>query len=1262
MFLTNLISAQTSDATEGCAPLTVNFSAPNASSYFWDFNDGASSIEQNPDNIFTTPGTYRVQLFTAQGGSLVGEIEVNVYPQIEVEITNENDWGCIPFPVGFTSSIDSDPAIIIENIEWTFGDGSTGTGATPMTTYNITGLFDISVEVKTNLIQCNKTVIFEDIIETEDLTTELIIPEEIPCTEPTTITIESGLVQDSRYTYEWRFGNGQSSNEFEPPAVTYDSFGTYEVSLTVSSPSGCVKVSTAEITTGPVIADLDYPSMVCVGEQFTIVNRTLANRHDWRYGDPLMRSSDRDLTLRLDEVGTQEILLISSSEGGCERRTNIEIEVEEVNASFSFDPAFRCDETQSIILTADDPNLSEYSWNGIPGGPTVEIAGLEDPRDPLHINQERTTRFNLQVTSDSGCKADTTIEVSTQLPEAYFIPDKIIGFNSLTVNFTDFSDSATDIVRRFWDYGDGTTAELDPDILQHSHTYECGVYFVSLFIEDANGCVDKSREIEITVLCTIEVPIIETDIDPICVNDVLNFESVSVLDLHLYTDDDRFYHCWKDRFFSYQFLFPGVFESELLAEYEGEFYIQNDWHDIIVLGARAEITYDVECGSRTYQFQSISNNAETYEWRYDGNIISTVETFTHTFDQPGEHDVTLTVSSELGNCAPDIDTVTVFVPELKADFEFPEQIICDSEFNILDASSSTDVYAACNKGYKWIFEDQRPRVTENPILEHKFLRGDQEVTLVVEDINGCTDTLTKTIRVFGVEADYNLDSIVCLNYDKDFIDQSISDTTLVQWEWSFGSDEQNPTYIFDESDLDTIRDDTITVLFVATDILGCTDTLINHITVVDNNFIIQALDGTRLCEGEEGGFAVIDTTGSQDDYNFYWDVDGIRQDTGLQVSLVLNEPGIHTVTLIADHKLGACTRSVEREITVLEAPMASFTTDVDDLNIICHPAQITFTSDPAFPPNEYDFEWRFGEEDISVIRNPTIEFGRGTHEVTQIITNSLGCKDSISQFITLVGPEGSFNQDKELICIGEEITFTLMDTFSISHFTWNFGDGTELEDTNPVSHQYAFNPPGDSTIVTLTLFSDDTGCDLTVESPVRFSALAADIMNLGQLCNGEIQLENNSVGATNYDWNFGDGTSSDEANPIKVFEEEGSYQIILTVNDGTCEAQDSITVVVDEDEGIGVKLPNLFTPNGNGANDFFGPVIINGTGQEEVIITTFKIYNRYGELVYDNTNPQGWNGNFNAEGAPPEVYAYYIEIDISGCERITRKGGVTLMR
>jgi len=425
---------------------------------------------------------------------------------------------------------------------------------------------------------------------------------------------------------------------------------------------------------------------------------------------------------------------------------------------------------------------------------------------------------------------------------------------------------------------------------------------------------------------------------------------------------------------------------------------------------------------------------------------------------------------------------------------------------------------------------------------------------------------------------------------------------------------------------------------------------------------LQSQNGSRVCIGDEASFIVVDTAGVRDDYNFYWDIDNVRQDTGLQVSLVFEDAGTSTVTLIAEHKYGACVRTSERDMTVLESPEAGFTSDVDDVNIICYPAQITFTSDPSLTQNEFDFEWRFGEEDYSELRNPTIEFGSGTHMVTQIITNSIGCKDSISQFYTLVGPEGEFNQDKDLVCVSEDITFTLRDTSNISRYLWNFGDGTELENVNPATHNYGFKPPGDSTVVTLTLISNDTGCDVTIESPVRFSDLTAEIENLGQICRGELRVNNNSIAASTYNWDFGDGTSSSEAVPTKVYDVAETYDIILTVSDGECEATDTITTIIDEDAGIGIQLPNLFTPNGNGENDFFGPVITNSTSEDEISVTAFKIYNRYGELVFDNADPQGWNGIFNAEGAPPEVYAYYIEIDISGCSKITRKGSITLMR
>jgi PKD repeat protein len=64
-------NAQTADVNSGCVPLKVNFTAPvGASTFYWDFKDGASSVLQNPSNVFINPGTYNVEFrATATGRS-----------------------------------------------------------------------------------------------------------------------------------------------------------------------------------------------------------------------------------------------------------------------------------------------------------------------------------------------------------------------------------------------------------------------------------------------------------------------------------------------------------------------------------------------------------------------------------------------------------------------------------------------------------------------------------------------------------------------------------------------------------------------------------------------------------------------------------------------------------------------------------------------------------------------------------------------------------------------------------------------------------------------------------------------------------------------------------------------------------------------------------------------------------------------------------------------------------------------------------------
>lgn len=88
-----------------------------------------------------------------------------------------------------------------------------------------------------------------------------------------------------------------------------------------------------------------------------------------------------------------------------------------------------------------------------------------------------------------------------------------------------------------------------------------------------------------------------------------------------------------------------------------------------------------------------------------------------------------------------------------------------------------------------------------------------------------------------------------------------------------------------------------------------------------------------------------------------------------------------------------------------------------------------------------------------------------------------------------------------------------------------------------------------------------------------------------------------------------------------------------------------------------LAMPNTFTPNGDGVNDFF-----NVVSNAEARVAGFRIFNRWGQQVYDNENPgQGWDGTANGEPQPTEVYYYQIEVQTPD-GLWTRQGDVTLVR
>jgi hypothetical protein len=158
------------------------------------------------------------------------------------------------------------------------------------------------------------------------------------------------------------------------------------------------------------------------------------------------------------------------------------------------------------------------------------------------------------------------------------------------------------------------------------------------------------------------------------------------------------------------------------------------------------------------------------------------------------------------------------------------------------------------------------------------------------------------------------------------------------------------------------------------------------------------------------------------------------------------------------------------------------------------------------------------------------------------------------------------------------------------------------------------------------------------------SATTADIVY------PHFEFYDNSAGAINYYWNFGDSNWSNEINPTHTYNSEGDYLVELTVtNEYNC--FDIATEVVHV-EGIVMYVPNAFTPlDYNGVNDVFKPSFSSTDGIE---FYEFTIYDRWGIKIFKtNDFNEPWIGN--SQEHPPGDDNYYAQNDVYTYQVIYRK-------
>jgi gliding motility-associated-like protein len=211
-------------------------------------------------------------------------------------------------------------------------------------------------------------------------------------------------------------------------------------------------------------------------------------------------------------------------------------------------------------------------------------------------------------------------------------------------------------------------------------------------------------------------------------------------------------------------------------------------------------------------------------------------------------------------------------------------------------------------------------------------------------------------------------------------------------------------------------------------------------------------------------------------------------------------------------------------------------------------------------------------------------------------------------------------------------------------YFWDFGDGTQDTAKNPV---HTFTEKG-KYMVKLTSI-DSFSCNISETDSIEIEVLEtpeAKFELRGEECKREIEFTNQSTNYVNPEWDFGDTSAIvKEENPKYTYYKNGNYKVLLTVSHpiSGCKDTQSAYVSMFDDPLHSIKIPNVYTPNGDSFNDCYQVGGISDNCDEVEI----WIYNRWGILVFNGYLPADcWNGKYMKDGKdlPTGTYYYILKI------------------
>ncbi len=779
--------------------------------------------------------------------------------------------------------------------------------------------------------------------------------------------------------------------------------------------------------------------------------------------------------------------------------------------------------------------------------------------------------------SDTECRQNYITVFN--LPQPAFEANEQFGCVPTEITFDDLSTSEDGTITQWvWGLGGSTGVVIENNSNSVSSTYEnADTYTISLTVSDDNGCVNTiTEENYITIF---DFPLID-----ISLSDTFACDPPFIVDITNNNPDPNVEYTWD--FGNGTPFFQGTDPPPMVYSNEGDFTVsiiaENGMtnctdtlilEDIITVGNTLDFSYDIAqgCEDLSVAFSNNTLGMVNPQWDFGDGNIGFGNNVNHVYTDAGCYFVRL---SGLVNACPDtlISTECIEV--------FPMPTVSFSNNNPIGCTvpHTASFFGASDIGtiYNWDFGDGTTSNQQTPV--HTFENfGIYPVTLEVTDPNGCTNTITDTIRLIELEAIMNFDVVSgCSPVNFSIDESSISVSPITSWYWAVDTAFSDPNFPLITStspspSFSIIDTGWYDITLVVTNSLGCTDTIVNPGAIGVG--IPPQIDFSALpqiaCVDEPVQFT--DLSSNYGDW-WFWEFGDGGISNEQNPSHAFNQPDTFDITLTVAHN-GCLNTYMIPDYIIVQEPLAAFEIQQNCIN----PFNVSFINNSVGADSTF---WDFGYDelntDTSSVLEPTVNYpGTGCYEVTLIVFNfTTNCIDTSRQNFCITDPAASFTVSPLSGCSPLNIEIENNSLFDIA-WEWS-APGAVVQGADQPEPNITYPTPGIYSDIQLVI-TDMNNCQDTIvfEEDILVDGVTVDFNAIptGGCEPLQVDFIDNSSSfispIVSWAWDINNGALiTTDQNTSFFFSETGTYPVTLTVtNEWGCQT------TLEVENAVNVTLP-----------------------------------------------------------------------------------------